>query len=313
VTTRLAVPRTAPALEGGSVSRRGSLAEVATSAAFVLVWSSGYLVGSIGARHGPPLALTFWRFLIAFTVLAAAALVTRAPWPAGPRAWLHLLVAGTLLQAVQLGGIYLGFAAGVPAGLSSLVLSATPLVVAAAAVPLFAERLSGRQWLGLGLGLLGVALSLGSKLSGAGHQLAGYAFTVIALAGFAAGTLYQKRFGARVDLRSGTAVQLLGATATTLPLAAVHGGLTMPLTAPALGSLAWLATVNSTGGFLLLFALLRRRTGGAATSLLYLVPPVTALLGVPLLGQPLTLGTVAGMAVSGIGVALVTLPRRRVV
>jgi drug/metabolite transporter (DMT)-like permease len=276
---------------------------------FVLVWSSGYLAGSVGTRHGPPLALMWWRFAIALVVVVAVSVVTRAPWPRGAAAWGHLLVTGTLLQAVQLGGISLGLAAGVPAGVSALVLCACPLLVSAAAVPLFGERLVARQWVGLAVGLLGVSLSLGGDL-GRGSRLGGYAFTVVALLGFAGGTLYQKRFGARVDLRTGTAVQLLGACAAGLPVALAHGGLRLPPTAPVLGSLAWLAVVNSIGAFALLFVLLRRRSGASATSLLYLTPAATSLLAVPLLGQALTGWVVAGMAVSGAGVLLVSTPGR---
>ncbi|MGH3086912.1 MAG: DMT family transporter, partial [Rubrobacteraceae bacterium] len=126
--------------------------DVAISVVFVLVLSSGYLAGSIGVRSGSPLALLFWRFLIGLVVLGAIALVTRAPWPREARVWMHLLVIGVLLQAVQLGALYLGLGVGVPAGTASLIINCCPLFVAAAAVPLFSERLSGRQWLGLALG-----------------------------------------------------------------------------------------------------------------------------------------------------------------
>ncbi|WP_390624293.1 EamA family transporter [Fodinicola feengrottensis] len=111
-------------------------------------------------------------------------------------------------------------------------------------------------------------------------------------------------------MRTGTTIQLLGATVTCFPLAAAYGGLHLPLTLPALGSLAWLAIVNSIGALMLLFVLLRRSSGGAATSLLYLVPPVTALLAVPLLGQPVTTSIFLGMAVSAVGVTLVLVKRK---
>lgn len=216
----------------------------------------------------------------------------------------HLLLTGVLLQTVQLGAVFFGLGHGVPAGTSALILSTCPLIVAAAAVPLFDERLTGRQWAGLGIGLAGVFVCVSGSLSGGGWPV-GYGYTVLALAGLAAGTLYQKRFGRTVDLRTGTTVQLLGAALTTFPLAAAYGGLGIPLTADALGALAWLAVVNSIGALILLFVLLRRGTGGAATSLLYLVPPVTAVLAVPVLGQDLTAATVLGMAISGLGVLLV--------
>jgi drug/metabolite transporter (DMT)-like permease len=271
---------------------------------FVPIWSSGFIAGTIGARTGASLALVAWRFLVAFVVLGAVAMLTRAPWPTEPRVYIHLVITGVLLQTVQLGGVFLGLGHGVPAGLSALILGVCPLIVAGVAVPMFAERLSGRQWIGLAIGLMGVAISVSEKLSG-GAQLTGYGLTGLALVGLAAGTLYQKRFGHSVDLRTGTTVQLAGATATSFPLAAVHGGLHLPLTAPALGSLAWMAIVNSIGALTLLFILLRRTSGGAATSLLYLVPPVTALLAALLLGQGLSASVVLGMAVSAGGVVLV--------
>ena len=287
----------------------GRVAAIALPIVFVPIWSSGFIAGSIGARSGASLALVAWRFLIAAVVLGAVTLLTRAPWPTEPRTYVHLLVTGVLLQTVQLGGVFLGLGHGVPAGLSALMMSACPLIVAAVAVPLFSERLSCRQWIGLGVGLAGVAISVGDKPSGSG-QLVGYGLTGLALVGLVAGTIYQKRFGHSVDLRTGITVQLLGATVSAFPLAAVHGGLGLPLTAGALGSLAWMATVNSIVALMLLFVLLRRSTGGAATSLLYLVPPVTALLAVPLLGQGLAAGVVLGMAVSGVGVVLVIAKRR---
>lgn len=280
------------------------LTKLALPTAFILIWSSGYLVGTIGVHTGSPLALIAWRFLIALTVITTISLATRAPWPTRPRTYLHLLITGALLQTVQLGCVYLGLAAGVPAALASVILGASPLLAAAAGAPLLREHLNPRQWTGLVIGLAGVIISLSPKLTSGHQHLIGYLYTGIALIGFAAGTLYQKRFGHTVDLRTGTTIQLAGATITSFPLAALHGGLHLPLTPTAIGSLAWLGTINSIGAFIILFTLLRTRTSGAATSLLYLVPPVTALLAVPLLHQPLTIAVLIGMLVSGIGVTL---------
>lgn len=283
-----------------------TLTKLALPATFILIWSSGYLVGTIGVHAGTPLALIAWRFLIALTVITTISLTTHAPWPRTPRTYLHLLITGALLQTVQLGGVYLGLGAGVPAGLSSVILGTSPLLVAAAGAPLLGEKLHPRQWIGLITGLAGVIISLSPTLTSGPHHLTGYLYTAIALIGFAAGTLYQKRLGHTADLRTGTTIQLTGATITSFPLAAAHGGLHLPLTPAALGSLAWLGTINSIGAFIVLFTLLRTRTSGAATSLLYLVPPVTAILAVPLLHQPLTTAVIIGMIVSGIGVTLAT-------
>lgn len=291
-------------------SASGRLLAIAVPIGFILLWSGGYLVGAIGTSSGPPLALLFWRFVLALVVITVVALIGRAPWPKSPVAWIHLLITGILFQTLQFGALYVGLGMGIPAGITSLVICTSPLMVAAAAGPMFGERLVARQWLGLAIGLIGVAIALQGELSGGGN-LVGYAFIALALVGFTSGTLYQKRFGRSMDLRTGTAIQLLGATATTLPIAALYGGLSLPFTFSAIGSAAWLAVINSIGGFTLLVLLLRHRQGGTATSMLYLVPPVTALLGVPILGQQLAASVPIGMAISAAGVVMVNVRLRR--
>jgi len=126
------------------------------------------------------------------------------------------------------------------------------------------------------------------------------------LVGFASGTLYQKRTGATMDLRTGTAVQLLAGAVAVLPVALLtEHGLPLPTTTSGFAAFAWIVVVNSIAGAMLLFVLLRRGTGAGVSGLLYLVPPVTAVLAVPVLGQPLEPLTVAGMAVTLAGVVLV--------
>jgi drug/metabolite transporter (DMT)-like permease len=240
-------------------------------------------------------------------VLAAIARVTHAPWPRGRAAWKQVAITGVLLQAVQFSGVYLGLSLGVPAALSSLIMGGAPIVVAGGAVVLLGERLDRRRWLGSVLGLAGVALAVAGGL-GQGSIGPGVALTLLALAGLAGGTLYQRHAGANMDLRTGGAVQLGVAAVLVAPLAALHGGLAIPLTVPALGSLAWLALVNSIGALSIFYVLLRRRDAAGATSMLYLVPPLTAVLAAVLLGQPLGPGVWAGLALATAGVALATRP-----
>jgi drug/metabolite transporter (DMT)-like permease len=287
----------------------GRLAGLGFATAFVLVWASGYLVGDLGTSASPPMTLLFWRFGVATAVIGTVALATRARWPARPREWVRPAAAGVLLQTVQFAGVYVGLSLGVPAGLASLIVSASPLVIAVAAVVLDGERLRPAAWLGLALGLAGVGVAVSVELSG-GARVAGIGLTVLGLAGFVAGTLLQKHAPVSADLRTATTIQMGAATLTSVPLAAAFGGFALPLTATAVGSVVWLGVVNSVGGLLLLFALLRRRSGAGATSYLFLVPPVTALLAVPLLGQPLHLAALVGVAIAAVGVGLVSRSER---
>lgn len=328
-TTEIA-PAPARVTEERESARRAGRARgvaAATSGAFLVLWTSGYIVGTFGAQAVPPLALNFWRFTAAAGLLALVAGVTRAPWPRTPRAWAHLAVTGVLLQAVQFGGVYIGIASGVSAAMSSLVIGMAPVVVAAGATVLLGERLSRRGWFGSALGIAGVALALGGDVRAGGG--AGLLATFTGMAGFAAGTLYQRRFADKdgratarrlrgaggatgvggMDLRTGGAVQLAAGALAILPLALlvpVHGhtGLAVPLTTAALWPLAWMAVVNSIGGITLLFVLVRRRGAAGGTGLLYLVPPLTAVAGAPILHQPLGLFGWAGLVVATAGVLL---------
>jgi drug/metabolite transporter (DMT)-like permease len=272
-------------------------------AAFVLLWSSGFIAGTIGTRHAPALALTTWRFALAALVLAALARAAGAPFPRDRRTLGHLAVAGLLLQALQFGGGYLGLAAGTPAAMSSLIMSACPLVVAVAAIPLFGERPAPRAWAGLALGFGGVLVAVADHLHGTGP--AGMALTALGLAGFAGGTLYQRRFAATVDLRAGGAISLAVAALAVAPIALLRGdGLAIPASTGALGALAWLALVNSVGAMSLLLWLMRRGGAAATTSVLYLVPPTTALLAALVLHQRLDAPVLAALAIAAAGVAL---------
>jgi len=280
------------------------LGTAAFAVLFVAVWSSGFLVGSIGTRTVAPGTLGFWRFLVASAVLGVIAVAGRGQWPRRPAAWAHLIVSGVLLQTCQFVGVFVALRLGVSAGITSLITDATPLVVAVAAVPLFGERLRFWQVVGLILGFAGVAAAVSSDLAGVGTA-AGVLAAVAGLAGSAGGTLYQKRFGDDMDLRTGMFVQMLAATVSIIPVTLVSGGFALPLTVTAVGSVVWLALVGSIAAFVLLFYVLKRQPGASATSYLFLVPPATALAGAPVLGQHLSLTALLGFALAATGVALV--------
>jgi drug/metabolite transporter (DMT)-like permease len=196
----------------------------------------------------------------------------------------------------------------VPAGLAAMILSLSPVLVCVLGGPLFGERLGPWGWAGSALAVVGTVVAGAEHLGDGGGPL-GIGLVVLGLAGFAAGMLYQKRAGAAMDLRSGGVVQLLAGVAVVMPAALLTGqGLAPPATASGIGAWVWLAAVNSVGGVTLLFVMLRRKAGAAASSPLYLVPPVTALLAVPLLGQPVGAETLAGLVVSTIGVLLLARP-----
>ena len=163
--------------------------------AFILVWSSGYLVGSIATRSMPPLAVTMWRFAIAAVLLAVVAVVRRERWPHG-RHTLALLGVGVPMFAVQFGALYTAMSDGLTAGTTSLIACSSPLAVAAIGAASGWERLRPMQWLGIGLGVLGVTVTLADRV-GRPPNLASLLWALTGLAGLAIGTTLQSRLDTR--------------------------------------------------------------------------------------------------------------------
>lgn len=277
----------------------------AAPALFVLLWSTGFIGGKLGLPHAEPLTFLLWRMALVAVMLLALSAWQQAPWPTSWRAVGHIAVAGLLVHGVYLGGVFGALKQGLPAGTVALIVGLQPLLTALVAGPLLGERIKGLQWLGFALGLAGVTAVVWEKLSlNIGGPL-GIGLSVAALLGISIGTLYQKRFCADMDLRTGTTIQY-AATGTVLAIAAPFmETMQVDWTADFIFALVWLCLVLSVGAIFLLFALIRRGAASRVASLFYLVPPVTALMAWALFGErlgPLALG---GMAVTAVGVALV--------
>lgn len=273
-------------------------------ALFVLLWSTGFIVAKYAAPHAPPLAFLLWRYAAAIIVLLPIIAITQAPWPRSAAAWLHVAVVGVLLQATYLGGVWWAIAEGMPAGASALIVGLQPLLTAFLAGAV-GERATTRQWIGLVLGFGGVALVLSDRLTLQGVGLAPLVVNVLALAGITAGTLYQKRFGVGVDLRTGSAIQFGASFLVTLPFVLASGAWQVDFAAEFWLALAWSVLVLSLVAMALLLTMIRRGRATEVASLMYLTPPVTALLAWALFGEALGLRAWAGVLVAMSGVALV--------
>ena len=274
-------------------------------AGFVVLWSTGFFIGKLGLTDAPPFTILFLRFALASLLMAAMALALRSVWPRSPRQAVHLAVVGILLQTVYLGGCYAAMAAGLPAGITALVVGLQPILTATVVGPLLGERVGPKHWLGLALGFLGVALVLWDKLDVAGLESWGVVFALAGLVGITAATLYQKRFGGAVDLITGTAIQYAAAALTTLPIVLFLGWGPIHWTGSFIFSLAWLTLALSIGAVTLLLWLIRRGAASKVASLFYLTPPAAAVGSYLLLGETLAAPALAGMALAAVGVALV--------
>ncbi len=270
---------------------------------FVVLWSTGFIGAKYGLPHAEPLSFLLVRYLLVVSLMTLIALVTRAPWPKDGRQWFHIGVAGLLVHAIYLGGVFVAISKGLPAGVTSLVVGIQPLLTAVGAGWLLNETVLKRQWAGLVLGFVGVTMVVSGKM-GSGFELDALWPALAALAGITAGTLYQKRFCPSFDWRTGAIAQFLPTAIATGVVVAVAGNFRVEWVPDFIFALAWLVLVLSLGAISLLNMLIRRGTAVNLASLFYLVPPCTALIAWFLFDERLAGMALAGMALAVWGVYL---------
>ncbi len=270
---------------------------------FVLLWSSGFIGAKFGLPYAEPMTLLSVRMIAVVALLGLLIVTTRPPWPSGAGA-LHSVVVGLLMHGCYLGGVFVAIDHRLPTGLAALVVSLQPILTATMASRLLGERVAARQWIGLLLGVAGVYLVVQSRTVGDTSATAWIAITV-ALIGITVGTLYQKRFGAGIDWRTGFLFQYAGA-GTVFGLGALaFEQRTVQWTGELMLALGWLVFVLSFGAVWLLYFLIKRSAAARVVSLFYLTPPVTALMAWALFDERLAPLSLAGMAVCVAGVFLV--------
>ncbi len=277
---------------------------------FVPLWASGFIAGKIATGHMPVPTVLLWRFVVALVVMGAVVAATHPTRPHG-RAWLHLAVTALLLQVGQFSLVYAGLSHGVPAGLSSLILGMAPLLVGLLTPLVLATRIGLAPVLGLVIGACGVYIVLSDGLGGGlGARLV---FPVLGMLTLTAGTLYQKRFNDDTPVTTSVVVQMLTSLVVTVVAMPFLGVDWLPRDVGGWAAVVWLGVFNSAGAFALMFLLLRWRSTVHVSALVNLVPATTALVAVPVLGEPLTVQAVVGLAVALVGmyVGLGLVRRRR--
>jgi drug/metabolite transporter (DMT)-like permease len=292
-------------MSDSAAATRPSAWLAAMPAVFVLIWSTGFVVARYGMPHAPPLGFLTVRYALSVLAFGLWIVLTGVAWPVGRSQWAHLAVSGVLMHAGYLGGVWAAVKLGLGAGTVALVVGLQPVLTALwLSASGRSHSVAARQWLGLVLGFGGLLLVVGHKLGAGEITSANLSLAVFALLSITVGTLYQKRFVQPCDVRSANAVQLAAALLVTAPLALIEHG-TWQMHAELVGSMAWSVLVLTLGGSSMLYLLIQRGAAAKVTSLLYLVPPTTAVLAWLLFGEALSAQVLAGIGVTALGVALV--------
>ncbi|MFO1220959.1 MAG: DMT family transporter [Burkholderiaceae bacterium] len=273
---------------------------------FVLIWSTGFVVARLGMPHAPALTFLAWRYALSIVAIGVWVAASRnVRWPERGAQWGHLALVGTLMHGGYLGGVWIAVKAGMTAGLAALIVSLQPVLTAAwLSWQGSRHRVSPRQWAGLALGLGGLLLVVWRRMHGGEVTWLQLLPALAALMSITVGTLYQKRFVKPTDVRPANLIQLAAALVVTAPLAVPESG-TMQWGGELAAALGWSVLGLTLGGSSLLYLLIQRGAATEVTSLLYLVPPCTALLAWAMFGEPITASMLAGMAMCALGVYLV--------
>jgi drug/metabolite transporter (DMT)-like permease len=275
---------------------------------FVLIWSTGFVVARFGMPHSPPFTFLSIRYALSVLCFGVWVGLSHAAWPSGRAQWGHLAVTGVLMHAGYLGGVWSAVKLGLGAGTVALLVGLQPVLTAlwltARGGQGASHRVSPRQWSGLLLGLAGLTLVVWRKLGAGEVSAANLALAVFALLSITAGTLYQKAHVQPCDVRTASTIQLLAALLVSLPLAVLESE-SVQWHPAFIGAMAWSVLALTLGGSSLLYLLIQRGAATQVTSLLYLVPPCTAVMAWIIFGEALTTAMMAGMVLTAAGVALV--------
>ncbi|MVN85294.1 drug/metabolite exporter YedA [Deinococcus sp. HMF7620] len=267
-----------------------------------VVWGSTYFGIKVAIETLPPLGMLAVRFVLAGALLLAFLRLRGAPWPTA-REWGASALVGTLLLGGGTGLVTLA-ERDASSSVAALVIAVSPLF-AALFGRLWGERTRGREWLGIGVGLLGIALlNLGELRATPQAAL----LLILAPICWTFGSQWSRRLPLPAGLM-GSAAEMLTGGGVLLGLSLLLGEPWGTPSAASLWALAYLTVFGSLVAYSAYMYLVAHTRPALATSYAYVNPVVAVLLGVGLGGERLgPLGWVA-LGVILAGVLLVAWPR----
>jgi len=272
------------------------------SGLFVFIWATGFIVAGVVSTRADPLTFLTARHALSIVVFTLLSVAVRAAWPRDPRVWRDAMVAGMLLHGFYIGGVFWAVSQGLGAGMMGLITGLHPLFTAVLALPLLHERLSPRQWIGIVVGVLGVALIVAPKMGSVeGIPMHALVVAMLATLSLTLGTIWQKRSRPDMDLRVNAAIQFVGAFVFTAPIAFAIEANHFDASPALWGALAWAVLGLSVGGISILLVLLKRGAASKVAPLLYLSPPIAAVMALLIFGEALVPVQVGGMVLAVVG------------
>lgn len=286
---------------------RATLVTATWGAVFVLCWSSGFIGAKLGASDAPATTVLLWRFL-PLAVLFAPLLLWRGRRESRPVGWGRQVLIGALSQSGYLLAVYAAVALGVSTGTTALIDGMQPLLIAALVGPLLGMAVNARQWVGMGVGLLGVLVVVLADASAPTTEAPAWAYAVpfLGMLSLVGATVLERRTVDRPGPMISLAVHCVTSAAVFAVLAVVTGAAVPPASAQFWVATAWLVVLPTFGGYGLYWYLIGRTDVTGVNALLFLVPPVTTVWGAVMFGEPFTFLTGLGLGLALVATWVVT-------
>jgi len=274
---------------------------------FVVLWSTGYISARLGLPYAEAGTFLMMRFALAAIFMVGVVVVSRVPLPVSFREWAHCAVVGALVHGLYLYGGFASIQEGLTPTTIAVVVGMQPVITAVLIGPILGEAVNIRQWGGFLLGTVGVVLVIVANFAsiGFGSGAPAVFLSILCVLSISVGTLYQKRFCASVDLRSGAMIQLIMAAVMMWGISSWFETGHVEWTGTFVFALMWSVLVLSVGAYTLLWWLVRRNAATNVVSLFFLMPPVTAVFDWLLFDQKVSLITLMGITIAVAGIAIV--------
>ena len=235
--------------------------------------------------------------------------IGKRTWPQGSQLWKHSIILGVLGTAIPLTGIVAGLQY-LSSGLASILITINPAItVLLAHFFLSGERLTFRKSVGVLLALSGAIMLafLGeSGLADAQGSLLGYLLIFGAMIFASAMTIYTRKYVQDFDAIDVTGIRMLAAALVVMPLSIIFVGFDLSqVNSQGFMALFYAAIIGTFLGMLLSLYNIQRFGATAAVMAAYIIPVVTVLTGILLLGEQITEGMLGGMALILLGVWLI--------
>jgi drug/metabolite transporter (DMT)-like permease len=268
---------------------------------FILLWSSGAIIITLGLRYAHPLTFLLYRMVLATFFMLLISWLTKAPWPSNWNTLNKTILVGLLTQFGYTSTYFFALYHGVSATVMTIILGLQPILTAVIYSLILKKQIRYMQYFGLFLGLIGVILTVAHDLSTHAMTALGGFYALICVASITIGSVLQKN-NTGMDLRTGGVIQFGVSVIPIFILNLFFGSFVMPLAPQFLFSLSWMVLIVSVSATCLYYKLLRDGNAVIVNSLFYLVPPITAVLCYFMFDQEFNRYMVAGIGLIVLGV-----------